>query len=180
MLQGFFARMQRLWSTPIVSITVAPEQTTGVCQRPEWNNSEALQSLWDERVTKEPPRVLGTAGAALALLAEIQEVFAKEMDVVYSPFTERHYCRHTDWLRELLVKRDPNAPVGDPCDVSYLFGKQLRIGYVTEHDEVSGLTLETLESRDRRLQVLRLDGKIIAAHPVSVIRMESRGGVNIM
>ena len=184
MLQQFFARLQRFWRTPIVALQLQPEEDSSVslagCRDPKWNDSAALDEIWKERALDEPPRVLGTAGAARALLDEIQVIFAREMDVVYSPFTERNYCRHTDWFRDHLEKIPDDAIVGDTNDVSYLFGKQLRIGYVLEHDELSGLTRETIESLDQRLDVFRLDGKIIAASPTTIIRQESRGGINIM
>lgn len=184
MLQQFFARLQEFWRTPIVALRLQPKEDSSTslagCRDPKWNDSAALDEIWKERALDEPPRVLGTAGAAKALLDDVQVVFAKEMDVIYSPFTERHYCRHTDWLRDYLEKIPDDAVVGDPNDVSYLFGKQLRIGYVVEHDDLSGLTRETIESLDQRLTVFRLDGKIIAASPTCIIRMESRGGINIM
>ena len=184
MLQQFLARLQRFWSTPLFAVQLQPKEKSSAsvpeCRDPEWKNSEALDALWAERTTTELRRVFGTAGAAKALLDEVQVVFAEKLDIVYSPFTERHYCRDTDWLRDYLEKIPDDAVVGDPNDVSYLFRKQLCIGYVVEHDELSGLTRETIESLDQRLTVLRFDGKIIAASPTCIIRMESRGGINIM
>lgn len=148
--------------------------------KPTWNDSAHLDALWNEKKSMQVERRLGTTHEAIQTLDEYQDVFADNMEYIRGPFSGRNFCRDTDGLRDKLEGRNPDEIVGDTNDVSHLFGKCLRIGYVIEKDSASGLQKEVIESIDRRLTVLRRNGCIISAYPCTIIRMESRGGIHII
>ncbi len=165
MLQRLFSRAKRFFVAP-----PAP--------KPVWNEMTHLETLWATR-SPHSVRRLGIAWSAMQTLSECKHVFRGHLEYIHLPFSGRDVCSDVDCLGDLVRGMANRSIVGDIKEVSYLFGKRLPIGYVIESDNATGLQKEIIESCERSLTVLRLYGRIVSAYPSCIIRMESRGGINI-
>jgi hypothetical protein len=140
---------------------------------------EAVKSLWDSRKDKAVRR-LGTFGEAQRLLDDLNAADIPTYGTRADLFL---HCespeKSEDGKSSTMVQWPDDRPVGDPKDVHHIIPPHHSIGYLIEECP-DGFTLETLETRFLRREVLRQRGKIIGIMLTSMVRNESYGAHEVI